>query len=264
MGVVNVTPDSFSDGGRFGDGESAAAHGCRLVDEGADLVDIGGESTRPGAAPVPAHVQAERILPVVRALRERTDAIISVDTTSAHVAEQALLAGASLVNDISGFRFDEGMLPLLARTGVPAIAMHTLDAPIRMQDDPHYDDVVEDVLAHLADRLDACDEAGVDTSQIILDPGIGFGKTLEHNLLLLRGLPRLVALGRPVVVGTSLKSFLGQLTGKSVEDRQAATNASCAVAVALGAHMVRVHDVAAVRDAVTVAGAIARGAPFTR
>lgn len=264
MGVVNVTPDSFSDGGRYLDAAHAVAHGLRLVREGADLLDVGGESTRPGSAPTDEATQIARVIPVIRALSEASAVPISIDTTSAKVAAAAIEAGACVVNDISAFRFDDAMLPLLARTEVAAIAMHTLDRPSEMQRDPRYSDVVSEVIAHLEGRLAACEEAGVAVERLLIDPGIGFGKTTAHNLALLAQTRRLTALGRPVVVGTSRKRFLGESTGRGVDERDVATAASVAVAVALGAHVVRVHDVAACRDAVSVASAISRaerGAP---
>jgi dihydropteroate synthase len=255
MGVLNVTPDSFSDGGRFLDPEFAIAHGRRLHEEGADLIDVGGESTRPGSLPVPPEVQCARILPVIEALAA-AGVVLSVDTTSADVAARALERGAQMVNDISGFRFDPRMLDLIAARGVPAVAMHTLDRPGVMQKAPAYDDVVAEVRDHLRERLKACVARGVCRSQIVLDPGIGFGKTVDHNLGLLAGLQALVALGQPVLVGTSRKAFLGALTGRDVGERGFATGASVAAAVLAGAHLVRVHEVAAARDAVRVAEAI--------
>lgn len=258
MGVVNVTPDSFSDGGRTLDAEAAVAHGLRLVDEGADLLDVGGESTRPGSQPVDDPTQIARVLPVIRGLIAASAVPISVDTTSARVAAAAIEAGAHLVNDISAFRFDDAMLPLLARTEVAAIAMHTLGRPSEMQKDPRYSDVCFEVVEHLRGRLRACVAAGVAAERVWLDPGIGFGKTTEHNLELLAQIGRLAALGRPVVVGTSRKRFLGELTGRGVDTRESATAASSAIAVALGAHVVRIHDVAASRDAIQVASAMAR------
>lgn len=261
LGVVNVTPDSFSDGGRWLDPEDAIEQGLALVEAGAHGLDVGGESTRPGSLPVAPEEQCDRVLPVIRGLRERLNVPISIDTTSADVAARALDAGASIVNDISAFRFDTEMLRLLARTGAPAIAMHTLDTPERMQADPTYDDVVSEVLDHLKERLQACERAGVDPEQIVLDPGIGFGKRLRHNLALIRHLPELARLGRPVLVGTSRKRFLGELTGRDVADRDRATLASCAAAIALGAHMIRVHDAAGGSDVARVLDAIAPGAP---
>ena len=261
MGVLNVTPDSFSDGGRYLATADAVARGLALAAAGADLIDVGGESTRPGSDPVPAAVQIARVRPVIERLAAAASTPVSIDTTSARVAEAALDAGASLVNDISAFRFDPDMLPLLAERGTAAVAMHTLASPRAMQEAPRYDDVVEDVRRHLEGRLEACRMAGVAIEQILVDPGIGFGKTVAHNLQLLGGLPRLASLGRPLVVGTSRKSFLGVLTGRPVEARLMATAASSAAAVVLGAHVLRVHDVMELRDAVSVADAIAYGRP---
>jgi dihydropteroate synthase len=255
MGVVNTTPDSFSDGGRFVSVEDAVAHGSALIEAGADLLDVGGESTRPGSEPVPADEQLRRVLPVIAALAARGH-IVSIDTTSAEVAEKALAAGAHIINDISAFRFDTDMLPLVAASGVPAIAMHTLGPPRTMQTDPRYDDVVADVVDHLRERVAAAVKAGVRRSQLVLDPGLGFGKTVEHNLALLRHLPQLIALGQPVLVGASRKRFLGVVTGREVHERDAATAAASAIAVALGAHLVRVHDVASARDAIKIGAAI--------
>ena len=259
MAVVNVTPDSFSDGGTTLAPEDAIAHGLALVSQGADILDVGGESTRPGAHPVSADEQMRRVLPVITGLRRASDVPISIDTTSAAVAAAALEAGAGIVNDISAFRFDRSMLPLLARTGVPAVAMHTLGESLKMQDDPRYEDVVATVRSHLAERLEACARAGVDPSQILVDPGIGFGKRLEHNLAILRHLPELASLGSPILVGTSRKRFLGEITGREVDGRGDATLASCALAIAMGAHVIRVHDAAGGRDVARVVDAIAPG-----
>lgn len=258
MGVLNVTPDSFSDGGRYLEPAAAVERGLALIAAGADIVDIGGESTRPGSAAVAPAEQLRRVLPVIEGLRRASHAHLSIDTTSADVARAALDAGADMINDISAFRFDEGMLPLMAERAVPAVAMHTLSEPATMQRAPAYQDVVSEVAEHLAGRLAACARAGVEPSRVIVDPGIGFGKTVEHNLALLRGLPRLAELGRPVLVGTSRKSFLGALTGRPVGERLMATAASVAVAIALGANLVRVHDVPELVDAIAVADAIAR------
>lgn len=261
MGIVNVTPDSFSDGGRFVARAPAVAHALRLVADGAHLVDIGGESTRPGSEAVSPAEQIRRVVPVIADLRAHdAEVAISVDTTSAAVAAAALDAGADLVNDVSAFRWDPEMLPLIAARGVPAIAMHTLGRPDTMQTAPRYDDVVAEVIAHLGQRVESCRMAGIAPERLIVDPGIGFGKTLAHNLALIRALPRLIAaLGRPVLVGTSRKTFLGLITGRPVDDRERATAASCAAAIALGAHIVRVHDVGGLADTVRVADAIARG-----
>jgi dihydropteroate synthase len=236
MGVVNVTPDSFSDGGRFFDPERAVAHGRQLVAQGADVVDVGGESTRPGAAPVGEAEERRRVVPVIEVLAPSVR--VSVDTRSAVVAEAALAAGATLVNDVSA-----SLWPLAAEAGVGWVAVHMQGRPATMQADPHYDDVVAEVGAFLRDRADRAREAGV--AEVWLDPGIGFGKTLEHNLQLLRGLDRLVAGGVPVVVGTSRKRSLGQLTGGApADDRLEASVATAVWAADHGAAMVRVHDVA--------------------
>lgn len=263
MGVLNVTPDSFSDGGRFAGFEAAVARGMALIEAGADLLDIGGESTRPGSDPVPADEQIRRVVPVierlVRLTAETTRTPLSIDTTSAEVARAALDAGASIVNDISAFRFDDSMLSLLAARGVPAVAMHTTGPPKTMQATARYDDVVAEVKAHLTERLAAAIQAGVSPSQIVLDPGLGFGKQLSHNLALLRGLPELATLGRPLLVGASRKSFIGKLTGKDVGDRLMGTAGAVAASIVLGAHLVRVHDVAELEDAIRVADAIVRG-----
>jgi len=255
LGVVNTTPDSFSDGGRFESPESAIAHGLALAGSGAGILDVGGESTRPGSEPVSAEEQKRRVLPVVAGLAAR-GLVVSIDTSSAEVAQAALDAGAQIINDISAFRFDPEMLGLIADAGVPAIAMHTLGPPKTMQVAPRYLDVAREVVDHLAERVEAAVAAGVARSQIVVDPGFGFGKTLEHNLMVLKHLGRLVALGQPVLAGTSRKRFLGAITGREIHDRVVATAASSAIAVALGAHLVRVHDVAEVLDAVRVGAAV--------
>lgn len=257
MAVLNVTPDSFSDGGRYVRLEDALPRALAQVEAGAHVIDIGGESTRPGALPVPAEEQLRRIIPVIRGLRRQSDVAISVDTTCAQVAEAALGAGASLVNDISAFRFDAAMIPLLARTGAPAVAMHTLAPPKLMQENPEYADVVAEVVTHLQQRVAVCVGAGMEASQVVLDPGIGFGKNLGHNLALLRHLRELTSLGHAVLVGTSRKNFLGAVTGKPVDQRGQGSAAAAAISIVLGAHMVRVHDVAAMSDALKVAEAIA-------
>ncbi|MCC6625173.1 MAG: dihydropteroate synthase [Deltaproteobacteria bacterium] len=259
MGVLNVTPDSFSDGGRFADPARATARGLELAAAGADLLDVGGESTRPGSDPVPAADQIARVVPVIAALARAGAPPISIDTTSAEVAAAALDAGASLVNDISAGRFDPAMLPLVAARRVPVVLMHTSAAPRTMQAHADYQDVVAEVRAHLAARVEAAVAAGVPRERVVLDPGIGFGKRLDHNLALIRGIPALAALGRPVLVGTSRKSFLGKLTGRDVGDRLMATAGSVAASIVLGAHLVRVHDVGELVDAIRVADAIVRG-----
>ena len=257
MGVVNVTPDSFSDGGRFLDPERAVAHGEQLARAGADLLDVGGESTRPGALSVSATEELERILPVLRGLKERTDVPLSVDTTKAAVAREALVAGAALVNDISAFGFDAELPAVVARAGAACCLMHIQGTPRTMQVRPAYQDVVEEVCAFLREAAARAERAGVRRDRLLVDPGIGFGKTPGHNLFLLRRLADLRVLGLPILVGTSRKSFLGALTGRPVSERLAATLGSvAAIAVLSGADVVRVHDVAEVQDALRVAEAI--------
>jgi dihydropteroate synthase len=252
MGVVNVTPDSFSDGGVFDDDVAAIAHAHRLISEGATIVDVGGESTRPGAAPVPVEEELERVIPVVEGI---SGAQISIDTMKIEVAEAALDAGAGYVNDVTAFRHDPDLAALVADRQVDCCLMHMLGEPRTMQDDPRYDDVVDDVKAFLEQRMAFAVKAGVREERIQLDPGIGFGKTLEHNLELLARLDELTTLGRPIVIGTSRKSFLGRLTGRDVTERVPATVATTVMAFERGARVFRVHDVAPTADALTVAAA---------
>ena len=256
MGIVNVTPDSFSDGGWFLDADDAIAQGRTLLDEGADLLDVGGESTRPGAEPVDAVEEIARTAPVVRALSRHGR--VSIDTSKVAVAEAALQAGADYVNDVSAFRFEPDLAGLVADARVECCLMHMRGEPRTMQDAPRYDDVVDDVKAHLEERLEFATREGVAEERIHLDPGIGFGKTVEHNLELLRRLDEIVALGRPVVVGTSRKGFLGKLTGREVGDRLPGTIATNVLALLNGARIFRVHDVAPVRDALSVTAATVR------
>jgi dihydropteroate synthase len=259
MGVVNVTPDSFSDGGRYLDSASAIAHGLELEAEGAAILDVGGESTRPGASPVPAAEELRRVLPVIEGLISAgVTAQISIDTSKAHVAAEALDAGATLVNDVTAFRGDPEMAGLVASRGVDCCLMHMLGQPRTMQSDPHYEDVVSEVKAFLQARMASAVAEGVAEERIMLDPGIGFGKTLEHNVELLRRLEQLVALGRPVVVGTSRKSFLGRITGRDVDERLAGTITTNVLAYERGARVFRVHDVRPVHDALKVAAATVR------
>jgi dihydropteroate synthase len=261
MGVVNVTPDSFSDGGRFFGAEAAIAHGVALAEAGADLLDVGGESTRPGAQPVGVEEELARVLPVLEGLRARTSVPLSVDTTKAAVAREALRAGAHLINDITGFRSDPDLPRVVAEAGAACCLMHIQGTPATMQQAPRYDDVVDEVLAFLEDAVARAEAAGVPRGRILLDPGIGFGKTFDHNLYLLRRLGELRVLGLPLLVGTSRKGFLGKLTGgKPAAERLAATLGSVAAVAALGgAEVVRVHDVSEARDALAVADAIRKG-----
>jgi dihydropteroate synthase len=253
MGVVNVTPDSFSDGGRYLEAPAAVAHGRQLLAEGADLLDVGGESTRPGADPVGAEEEIARVAPVVAGLSPHGR--VSIDTTKVAVARAALEAGATYVNDVSGFAFEPDLAGLVADAGVECCLMHLRGEPRTMQQDTHYDDVVSEVKAHLEERLAFAVGQGVPEERIHLDPGIGFAKTVEQNLELLRRLDELVAIGRPLLIGTSRKSFLGRLTGRDVGDRVPGTIATNVLALAKGARIFRVHDVAAIRDALVVATA---------
>ncbi|MBV9363287.1 MAG: dihydropteroate synthase [Solirubrobacterales bacterium] len=256
MGVINVTPDSFSDGGRYLAAQAAIEHGLELEAEGATILDVGGESTRPGAAPVPESEELRRVISVIEGLLERgVSAQISIDTSKAGVALRALEAGATLVNDVTALRGDASMAQVVADAGADCCLMHMLGDPRTMQRDPRYGDVVGDIKSFLEERMAFALAEGVALERILVDPGIGFGKTLEHNLELLRRLDELVELGRPVVIGTSRKSFLGRLTGREVDDRVAATIATSVLAYERGASVFRVHDVAPVRDALTVAAA---------
>lgn len=253
MGVINVTPDSFSDGGRYLDPAAAVAHGISLEAEGAAILDVGGESTRPGADEVPSAEELRRVLPVIEGLAAAgSRAQISIDTSKAEVAVAAIRAGASMVNDVTALRGDPGMADVVAEARVECCLMHMLGNPRTMQQDPRYDDVVSEVKAFLEERLAHAVAAGVAEERILLDPGIGFGKTLQHNLELLARLDELVELGRPVVLGTSNKSFLGRLTGRPLGERLAATVATCVIAFERGASVFRVHEVAPVADALTV------------
>ena len=256
MGIVNVTPDSFSDGGRHDTVEAAVAHGLKLAAEGADLLDVGGESTRPGADPVSLEDELARVVPVIERLARETSLPISVDTSKPEVMRAAVAAGAGMINDVYALR-REGALDAAASLGVPVVLMHMLGEPQGMQDAPHYDDVVGDVHRFLAERLFACEMAGIAKKNLVVDPGFGFGKTLEHNLRLLRQLARLADLGVPVLAGLSRKRSLGEITGRAVDERVHASVAAAVLAAEYGARLVRVHDVAATVDAMKVWAAVA-------
>jgi dihydropteroate synthase len=255
MGVVNVTPDSFSDGGLYLDPAAAIAHGRELVGAGAEILDVGGESTRPGADPVGAEEELRRVVPVIEGLRG-SSCEISVDTSKASVAAAALEAGATIVNDVTALRGDPGMAALCAERGATVVLMHMLGEPRTMQDDPRYGDVVAEVRAFLAERLEAAADAGIAEEDVWLDPGIGFGKTAAHNMELLRRLGELRELGRPLVIGTSRKSFIGRVDGSGPSERLGGTIASSVLAAAEGAEVLRVHDVAEVGQALAVTAAI--------
>jgi len=259
MGVVNVTPDSFSDGGRFFAADDALAQALTLVREGAAIVDIGGESTRPGSELVPLDEELRRVLPVVEALAGRVGVPISVDTMKAEVARRTLAAGAALVNDVSALRNDDAMVDVVVETGCPVCLMHMQGMPKTMQDDPRYDDVVDEVLRFLEERMAFALARGVREDQIMVDPGIGFGKTVAHNLALLDGLGRFAALGRPVLLGASRKRFLGAILGAEPAGRAVGTVATTVIGYLAGAHVFRVHDVRPNFEALRVALAVREG-----
>ncbi|MCS6831003.1 MAG: dihydropteroate synthase [Armatimonadota bacterium] len=260
MGILNVTPDSFYDGGRYAHTEAAVQRALQMVEEGADVLDIGGESTRPGSQPVPEEEELRRVLPVIEAVRERTDVPISIDTTKSRVAARALQAGACLVNDISGLGFDPRMAEVVARYGALCCIMHIQGTPQTMQQNPQYEDVVGDISRYFEQRLTLAEEEGVPRENIWLDPGIGFGKTVEHNLEILRRLREFTALGLPLLVGTSRKSFIGRVLGDlPPEERLEGTAATVAIAILNGANAVRVHDVKEMVRVARVTDAVCRG-----
>ena len=258
MGVINVTPDSFSDGGNFTAVSAAVDHGLRLVDEGAEILDIGGESTRPGAAPVTAEEELLRVLPVIEGLAAKTGAALSIDTSKASVARAAVAAGAEIINDVTALQGDDDMARVAAESACAVVLMHMRGTPRTMQQDPHYDDVVAEVSAHLAQRVDAARAAGIVADRIAIDPGIGFGKTVEHNLQLIAGLGRFAALGHPVLLGVSRKSFLATAAQcPNVEDRDVPTAVLTAEGYRLGARIFRVHAVQPNVQALRLAEALA-------
>lgn len=249
MGILNVTPDSFSDGGRFQHHEQAIAHAHEMVEAGASIIDIGGESTRPGAPEVPLQQELDRVIPLLEALLPQCPVPISVDTSKAQVMLAAANAGASMINDVFALR-QEGALAAAATTGLPVCLMHMQGQPRTMQQAPEYQDVVIEVKQFLQQRMDACVAAGIDRERIVLDPGFGFGKTLEHNVGLLRDLAQFESLGAPVLAGISRKSMIGQITGREVDERVYGSVLAAFYAMQQGARIIRVHDVAATRDAV--------------
>ena len=256
MGVLNVTPDSFSDGGLFNDVDTAVEHGRRLIREGADILDIGGQSTRPGASPITTREELDRVFPVVERLLKETATPLSIDTFSPRVAEECLALGAAILNDVSGLQ-DPEMQRTAARHEVPVVLMHMRGTPQTMQQDIVYEDVVDDLKGFFEKRIAQAERAGV--HEIMIDPGIGFGKTAEHNLEILRRLGEFKTLGRPLLVGPSRKSFIGSITGQPVDDRVDGTIAACVISAMRGADVVRVHDVGRVKQALKVADAV-RGA----
>jgi dihydropteroate synthase len=256
MGVLNVTPDSFYDGGRYADPDRAVERGLEMAAQGADILDVGGESSRPGSEPVPAEEEIRRVVPVISALRRQTSAFLSVDTTKSLVARAAIDAGADLINDISALRFDEDLLSLAAARGAAVVLMHMQGIPKSMQVAPSYEDTLAEVKGFLVKRLAAAVQAGLSRDRVIVDPGIGFGKRLSDNLILLNHLPVLEDLGCPILVGPSRKSFIGRILDLPPEERLEGTIAASVLSVVRGAHLLRVHDVQAVRRAVRVAEAI--------
>jgi dihydropteroate synthase len=256
MGIINVTPDSFSDGGRYFDAERAVARGLELAAEGADILDVGGESTRPGSIPVPEAEELRRVVPVIGSLRKQTSVLLSIDTTKAAVARAALDAGADIVNDTSAFRFDPAMPGEVARSGAGVVLMHMQGTPLTMQRSPRYDDLLDEIRAFLGERMRVAEAAGVPRESVIVDPGIGFGKTFEDNLVLLRRQEVFHELGRPLLLGFSRKAFLGRLLGLPPDERLEGTIAAAVLSVERGAHILRVHDVGPVVKAVRAAEAI--------
>jgi len=260
MGALNVTPDSFSDGGHFFDREKAIEEGLRLAQGGADILDIGGESTQPGAKPLDAEEEIRRVIPLIRTLVQKIDIPISVDTRKASVAEKALETGAEMINDISALRFDERMAEVVARWKVPVVLMHMRGNPETMQLDTHYDDFLGEILSFFRERVAFAESRGIPADQIVLDPGIGFGKSLEeqHNLILLKYLQNFKVLEKPLLIGTSRKAFIGKILGLPPQEREEGTMATVAVAILNGVNIVRVHEVERMRRVVQVTDAVLR------
>ena len=243
MGILNVTPDSFSDGGKFHAFDSAVAHAEKMVEDGADIIDIGGESTRPGSDQVTVDEEAERVLPVIEHLAKNFSVPISIDTCKAEIARRAIDSGAEIINDVSALRFDPQMLDVARQAGCPVVLMHMQQTPKDMQKEPYYDALMPEIISFLSKQVDHCVESGIDPGQIVVDPGIGFGKTVDHNLEIIRELEQLQALGCPIIIGTSRKATIGAVLDAEVEDRLEGTAATVAVSIANHAHIVRVHDV---------------------
>jgi dihydropteroate synthase len=259
MGVLNVTPDSFSDGGLYMDLDKAISHGIELASQGADIIDIGGESTRPGAKPLPLDEEFRRVIPVIEALVAKVDTPISIDTYKSLVAEKAIEAGAEMINDISGLKFDPKMADLAAKHDVPVVLMHIKGTPEVMQLDVHYDCLITEIMEYLEESIEIAEGAGIDPRQIIIDPGIGFGKSAEDNLKIIRHLTELKSLGKPILLGPSRKSFIGKILNVDVDQRDEGTLASISAAIMNGANILRVHDVGPARKAAQIVDAILRG-----
>jgi dihydropteroate synthase len=256
MGVLNVTPDSFSDGGLFFNKEKAISHGLRMVEEGADIIDIGGESTRPGSKPLELEEELRRVIPVIEFITKEVNVPISIDTYKSNVAQRAIEAGAQMINDISGLHFDPSLAQVAVKEDVPLVLMHIRGTPETMQKDIHYDSLFSEILQYLKDSIQRAESAGLDPRQIIIDPGIGFGKTVEDNLLIIKNLYEFRILGKPILLGTSRKSFIGKILNAEAGDRLEGTLSSIAIGVLNGAHIIRSHDVVQAKKAIAVADAI--------
>lgn len=256
MGILNVTPDSFSDGGRYRSVEEAVHHARLMIEEGADIIDVGGESTRPFSEPVAEKEELHRVIPVIERLHEIPGAFISVDTYKANVAREALLAGADMVNDISGLTYDDAMAGVIAGNDAHAVIMHIKGTPRNMQENPRYDDVIGEISGFLQERVEYAVRSGIDREKIVIDPGIGFGKRIEDNLRILKMLGTFRDLGRPVLIGTSMKSFIGKITDMPLEERVEGTLASLAVAIMNGADVLRVHDVRRAKKVLKIVKAV--------
>jgi dihydropteroate synthase len=256
MGVLNVTPDSFSDGGAFFDKEKAISRGLGMVEEGVDIIDIGGESTRPGSKPVELEEELRRVIPVIESLEREVDVPISIDTYKSAVAQRAIEAGAQIINDISGLHFDPNLAHVAARKDTPLVLMHIRGTPETMQKDIHYSSLFAEIIRYLKDSIRMAESAGLDPGQIIIDPGIGFGKTVEDNLLILKHLYEFRILGKPILLGTSRKSFIGKILNTEIENRLEGTLSSIAIGVLNGAHIIRSHDVLEAKKAMAVADAV--------
>ena len=256
MGVLNVTPDSFSDGGLFSDTEKAISHGLRMVEEGADIIDIGGESTRPGSKPLELEEELCRVIPVIEFIAKEVNVPISIDTYKSTVAQRAIEAGAQMIHDISGLHFDPSLAQVAVKEDVPLVLMHIRGTPETMQKDVHYDSLFSEILQYLKDSIQRAESTGLDPRQIIIDPGIGFGKTVEDNLLIIKNLYEFRILGKPILLGTSRKTFIGKILNTEVGDRLEGTLSSIAIGVLNGAHIIRSHDVLQAKKAIAVADAI--------
>lgn len=265
MGIVNVTPDSFADGGRFFDYKKAVEHALGMAEDGVDIIDVGGESTRPGALPVEVKEELRRVIPVIKGIVKEVDVIVSIDTTKASVAEAALTEGAAMVNDVSAFRFDPDLAALAAKRNVPVALMHMRGTPRTMQENVHYSDLLSEIMQFLRERISFALRSGIEREKIIIDPGIGFGKSPERdNFTILRNLAEFKCLGRPLLIGPSRKAFLGRLLNLPVESREEATAGAVAAAVMNGANIVRVHDVKKMKRVVAVVDSIKKSEPFYR